>query len=231
MKKILSTAVLLAVASSASAAVYSGNGNNGFGGPVGNGSLTILDDGAGNLTVSNAPSVGGNVLVLYVDSIAGGVASTASLTDTVDGGRRATSGASAFPNVPTTQTIATFPTGFTADRAIVIGSGFSVGFDISNINSNFTFFSTGATSTATFNASELGLVGTPGQSFKFVGTLISETAFRSNESYGSIGVVASNPGFNDPITFQENLVYTFIPEPTTLGLVAAGATVLLRRRK
>ncbi len=226
MKKIIATLAVLAAASSASAAVFNGNGNTGFGGPVGTGSLTILDDGAGNLTVSNAASVGDNVLVLYIDSIADGVATTLPLADFVDGGRRATSGADT-----TTRSLVTFPTGFFADRAIVIGGGFSVGFDITNTNSNFAFFSTGGAPTAVFNASQLGLVGTPGQSFNFVGTLISESAFRSNEAYGVSDAGAANLGFDNPLTFSQSLTYTFVPEPATLGLLAAGALVALRRRK
>lgn len=225
MKKIIATLAVLAAASSASAAVYNGNGNTGFGGPVGNGVLTITDDGAGVITVSNSPAVSGNVLVLYIDSIAGGVADTSGLTDFVDGGRRATSGADT-----TTRSLVTFPSGFTADRAILI-AGFSVGFDITNTNSNFAFFSTGGASTAVFNASELGLAGTPGQSFNFVGTLISETAFRSNEAYGVSNAGAANLGFNDPLTFSQSLTYNFVPEPATLGMLAAGALVALRRRK
>src|SRR6266480_2121151 len=75
------------------AATYSGNGNTGFGGPIGQGSLTLTDDGT---TVSGTLTKGAggfnDVLVLYVDSVPGGFSDTSGFTDSGDGSRRAISG-------------------------------------------------------------------------------------------------------------------------------------------
>src|SRR2546430_3999637 len=87
------TVVLTAVWLSARAATYSGNGNSGFGGPIGQGSLTLTDDGT---TVSGTLTRGaGNfndALVLYVDSVPGGFSDTSGFNDGGDGLRRAISG-------------------------------------------------------------------------------------------------------------------------------------------
>jgi hypothetical protein len=96
-----------ALAAPAQGATYAGNGATGFGGPVGKGSLSVTDDGSGNITFtlntsSTHPSgLDGNNLVIYLSTGAPGLADTSSLTDdgdaggtamTVDNGREAISG-------------------------------------------------------------------------------------------------------------------------------------------
>src|SRR5256714_12827053 len=86
-------ASIFALCLSARAATYSGNGNSGFGGPIGQGSLTLTDDGT---TVSGTLTRGaGNfndALVLYVDSVPGGFSDTSGFNDGGGGLRSGLSG-------------------------------------------------------------------------------------------------------------------------------------------
>src|ERR1043165_198036 len=93
-------ALLVSLRLSASAATYSGNGNSGFGGPIGLGSLTLTDNGwpigLGSLTltdngttvfgqVNKGPNGFNDVLVIYLDSVIGGFSDTSGFAD--GGGR------------------------------------------------------------------------------------------------------------------------------------------------
>src|SRR5213593_2341397 len=80
---------------STSAATYSGNGNSGFGGPIGLGSLTLTDDGTTvSGTVNKGPNGFNDVLVIYIDSVGGGFSDTSGFADSGpgDGLRKAISG-------------------------------------------------------------------------------------------------------------------------------------------
>src|SRR6266478_4972155 len=87
---LMSGLFILAVAASVQAAVYPGNGNTGFGGPIGQGSLTLNDDGTTiSGTFSKGPNGFNDVLVLYIDTGANsGILGTANLTDSGDGLRK-----------------------------------------------------------------------------------------------------------------------------------------------
>src|SRR3989441_6739390 len=102
---------------STSAATYSGNGNSGFGGPIGLGSLTLTDDGTTvSGTVNRGPGNFNDVLVLYVDSVAGGFSDTSGFGDGADGLRRAISGFDGGGN----RSLMTF-SGMLPDYAIALG--------------------------------------------------------------------------------------------------------------
>src|SRR5438874_13188232 len=93
MKTFWNIFVASLVSLSSYAATYSGNGNSGFGGPIGLGSLTLTDDGTTvSGTVNKGPNGFNDVLVLYIDSAVGGFASTVGFADGADGLRRAISG-------------------------------------------------------------------------------------------------------------------------------------------
>ncbi len=89
--------------------------------------------------------------------------------------------------------------------------------------------------TVTFPLSDIGV--SAGGSFFFDGTLISTSAYRSNETIGpSItipdnGGDAPNAGFNGSTTFTGENVYTTtaVPEPISLGMVGLGAMTVLRQ--
>ena len=78
---LLLAAVLLLAAGPARAEQYHGNGNTGFGGAIGNGTLTLSDDGT---NISGTLTVGGSmddVLVLYIQTGPSGFTNTSGFND------------------------------------------------------------------------------------------------------------------------------------------------------
>lgn len=214
---------------------YPGNGASGFSGPVGNGTLTVTDDGAGNIDFSLTPGVSfsGNDLVLYLDTQSSGAASNLAFTDNGDGGRTAISGAN---NGKPSRSLVTFAPGFLADKAISVEPGVFGGlFDLSN-PSFFGFIASGNLAgtgsgpfTFSFSRAQLGLG--PTAPFSFEGTLISTDAYRSNETIGASITVPGDPvndlhnaGYNGTTTFlAANTFPALVPVPkpalATLGLL------------
>jgi len=230
MKKILLTTIAAAAfASAVSAQVvsnYPGNGSTGFGGAVGTGSLSLSNDSSGllNFSYTRGSSDFNNAIVLYFDSIGGGANDTAGYTDTADGLRRAISG---FDTVNGRSTL-TFGGGFGADFAIALNSGFAGLWNLTN-TANFTFLTsaalspTGTQTNATYNFSinvtDLGLIANSGQSFNFFSTYISESAFRSTETFGATYSGTPAQGWN-PFSAAGNNAFTTVPEPSTYALLA-----------
>ena len=233
---------LAGLASAAGATTYPGNGASGFGGPVGNGTLTVTDGGSGVINFSLSPGVSfsGNDLVIYIDSKPGGASDNSTFTDNGDGGRTAVSGYNAS-NTPPSRALVTFPVGFGADFALSIEPGVFGGlFDLSS-PSNFNFVSSAnlagaGTGPFTFSVTrtQLGLGAT--DPFNFVGTLISTSAYRSNETIGTSVTTpgtpgdAPNAGFTGTQTFA--VANTFaVPEPSALAVLALTAAAGLMRRR
>lgn len=213
MKKIYTLLMLLLPLSMIAQTNYSGNTGAGFGGSIGSSTLTVSDNATTvTFSIAAASSFSGNNVVFYIDNGAGGgYASTSTFTDVADAGRRTISG---FSNPD--RTTVNFPTGFKPQLAISVDYGFAGLFSLTN-PANFTFLNGGGlgvvgnTLTFTFLKSNLGLTGTSG--FKFFATLISPTAFRSNEAIGSAlpnGTAdgAGNYGFNQAINPATFAVYT-----------------------
>src|SRR5437762_1848965 len=110
-------ALVVCFSLSASAATYSGNGNSGFGGPIGLGSLTLTDNGTTvSGTVNKGPNGFNDVLVIYIDSVAGGFSDTSGFSDGADGLRKAISGFDGGGN----RSLLTF-SGMLPDYAIALG--------------------------------------------------------------------------------------------------------------
>src|SRR5438874_12940091 len=91
--KTLLICALAGYSITALAATYSGNGNSGFSGPIGLGSLTLTDNGTTvSGTVNKGPNGFNDVLVIYLDSVGGGFSDTSGFADGGDGLRKAISG-------------------------------------------------------------------------------------------------------------------------------------------
>jgi len=243
-KQLLATGVaLVSFGVSALAVTYSGNGNTGFGGPIGDGSLALTDDGTTlSGTITKGPNGFNDVFVIYIDSVAGGFSDTSGFADANDGLRKAISGFDGGGNRSTL----TFATGFSPDYAIALGpssdsfgglwslangGGNSLGFDSS---ANLSPTGTASASTYSFSISlaSIGLTPGLGQSFELFGTYISNTGYRSTEAL--LGNDTGTQGYN-PFTQTSFVTYTTIstPEPTAVALGASGlmTLLLLRRRR
>lgn len=195
---------------------YTGNGATSFSGYLGQGRLTVTRDKDGNLTFSLAPhggNLGGNGVALYIDSTPGGFADTSQFSDNGDPGHEIISGANTGTNPrinvghPPSRSLVIFPPGFKADYAISFEGKYVGLFKLAAGNDNSLVYLTGAGQTVTpytltIPGSQIRI--SPGQSFKFVGTLISAAnAYRSNETLGPTvqGSTGPIPGFNGSVTF------------------------------
>ncbi len=223
MKNLFTAAALVATALCAplaagaqTAHTYSGNGASGSSGYLGQGSLTVSRDGANNITFSLAPhggDLGGNGVALYIDSIPGGFADTSALSDNDDPGHEIVSGANtgSNPHINGTHTpsrsVVTFAPGFKADYALSFEGGFVGVFKLAAGKDNSLIYIMGAGQktapyAVTVPGAKIGV--SPGQSFKFVATMINGAgAYRSNETLGTItpGSTQPVPGFSGGVTF------------------------------
>ncbi|MFH1499421.1 MAG: hypothetical protein ABII82_16550 [Verrucomicrobiota bacterium] len=229
---------LAALTTAARSETFLGNGSTGFGGPVGNGSLTLTTDGTtlfGTISTPVSANTIGDELVIYIDSVGGGFTSTATFDDTDDILRRAMSG---FDG--TTRSTLEFAGSFAADYAIAIGPNRATfgGLWLLAETGAHTFVSsvnlTPTTGAGPYQFSlALDDIGAP-TSFAFATTYgnFGTDIFRSGEAYNSIsgagnpGAATATAGFN---------TFSVIPEPanyTTLASVAASIFVLgLGRRR
>lgn len=230
LQPVIGAALVLAATSlSLSAAItYTSNGNSGFGGVLS--SLDIDDDGTNITFTLNTGANLNDKFVLYIDSVAGGENNTGGYTDTGDDLRRAISG---FDGA--NRSTVNFPTGFGTDFAIALDGGFAGVWETVDAGSHgFITTANGAPGGASaspyvlsLTLADLGLAA--GDSFTFVGTYTSATAFRSDEAFGG-GIGAGNPG-QTPVTFSSSESYTTIPEPSATLLGGLGLLALLRRRR
>ncbi len=143
------------------------------------------------------------------------------------------------------QTVANFAAGFTADYAIALAPNVSFGglWQLQNnaahlykSSVNLSPAGNAGAASFTFSTSRSSIGLTTLETMKFVGTYISTTGFRSNETFGAITPTASNPGFSDPLTFTNFNTFTAVPEPSSMALLAivgigSGAWVRFRRSK
>jgi hypothetical protein len=228
----------------ATATAFNGNGNNGFGGAIGLGSLTLSNDGSRvSGTLTRGTGTFNNALVIYIDSVNGGFASTSGFSDNADGLRRAISG---FNNASQRSTM-TFDTNFRPDFAIALGpvsdnfgglwslatgGGNSLGF-LTSVNLTPSGSGTATNYSFSFNLATIGLTPGIGQSFKLFGTYISNTAFRSTEALA--GNVTGTQGYN---AFTQNGFGSYltltVPEPSSmvalLSLAAIGGGAFVKCR-
>ena len=207
-------AILLLAANPAKATNYAGNGSSSFGngGVVGNGTLTVTDDGT-NLTFrlqTPGGNFGGNALALYIDTGATGFADTSGFTDTGDGGRIAISGY----NGGSSRSTMTFASGFRPTYAIACDNGYASLFSLVNGGSHGWIAgasqSGGSTYTLTVAASQIGLTAGHTATIRVFGSLISESAWRSSEAIAGNDTTVFTDGYN-PFTQTAYGTYIFAP--------------------
>lgn len=219
MKRLLLPLLLLG-GSAMAQSTYTGNGKTGFGGQVGNGSLSVSDDGT-NVSFNFTPggTVNGNALVLYIDSKSGGFANTSTLNDRADGGRQSVSGVSASG-----RSVVNFPSGFEADYGVAWGDYGFVLFELAAGNNNSLIFREfiNSPTSASIPKSSLGITGAV--SFKLLGTYVSGDGYRSNEALvqdlGNGTEGGGNFGWN-PVTFTAFNSYPSVPLNVTLKQFSA----------
>lgn len=225
MNKCFSLAALAAAAMLISttpvrATNFAGNGNTGFGGTIGNGILTLTDDGTninGHLTFGGAFN---DTLVIYVDTGAsGGFTTTTNFADTGDGTRKAISGY----NGGSQRSVLTFTNGFTPKFALGISSGFGGLWSLANGGANSLPFVTSlnynnGTGNFSVPATSLGLTNGQAATIKIFGTYISSTAFRSTEAICGNIFTAFTQGYN-PFSQTAFATYNFsTPPPPTYAV-------------
>jgi len=190
----LMVAGLLATVFPAGAANYVGNGVvGGFQGVIGNGVLSLTDDGtnfSGSLTVGNPMS---DALVIYIDTgAAGGFSTTTNFSDQTDGNHVAIAGVLSGSG----RSVMTFTNGFNPLYAMSLiptpPANFGGIWKLANGgNGSFTYMtSVGLSPTGTnigpftfsFPASAIGLTANVSTNIKIFGTYISKTGYRSGEA-------------------------------------------------
>ena len=242
-RNLLAATALLALNFTASAlTTYNGNGDTGFGGPIGQGSLTLSDDGTTVTgTFTKGPNNFNDDLVIYIQSGAGGTfTDTSGFADANDGSRKAISGFDGGAN----RSLLTFASGFLPNYAISLGpadNSFGGLWQLANGGNNSLPFvssvnlsplnNSSATYTFSFNLSSIGITG--GQSFELFGTYISNTGYRSTEAIA--GNDTGTQGWN-PFTQSSFATYTTqpVPEPSTVALGTLGGLMAFwafKRRK
>lgn len=199
---------------------YAGNGNTGFGGTIGNGILTLTDDGTninGHLTFGGGFN---NTLVIYVDTGAsGGFTTTTNFADTGDGTRKAISGY----NGGSQRSVMTFTNGFTPKFAVGISSGFGGLWQLANGGNNSLPFVTSVNynngnGNFSIPATSLGLTNGQAANIRIFGTYISDSGYRSTEAIGGNDSTAFGQGWN-PFVQTAFATYAFsTPPPPTYAV-------------
>ena len=216
----LAAAAMLISTTPVRATNYAGNGNTGFGGTIGNGILTLMDDGTninGHLTFGNSFN---DTLVLYVDTGAsGGFSTTTNFADTGDGTRKAISGY----NGGSQRSVLAFTNGFTPKFALGISSGFGGLWSLANGGANSLPFVTSlgynnGSGNFSIPATSLGLTNGQAATIKIFGTYISGTAYRSTEAVCGNVSTAFGQGYN-PFAQTAFATYAFsAPPPPTYAV-------------
>jgi hypothetical protein len=218
---------------------------SGFGSMIGAGRTLRTNVNGGNLFfgLEGSGLTGTNVAVIYLDTRAGGIASTSGLTDLGDPGRAAISGR-ATSNANTQATL-NFGSDFRPDFALAFqaGNGSSGGFIglfeiVSGGRHNFIGVAAQApvsagSMEASVSLSNLGITLPGVATVRYMMTLLNaENAFRSNEFQGVGSSPSDNIGQNT-FTFGQNQFaqITIIPNPVAALAAAPVLGLLIARRR
>ena len=181
--------MLLLVARPSRAETYHGNGETGFGGAIGNSTLTLSDDGT---NISGTLTVGGSmndVLVLYLQTGTGGWTNTSGFNDQGAGCRQAISGVSAAG-----RSLLTFASGFQPNYAIALApaaAGTGGLWQLANGGNNSLVYLTNVNLaplnnsgpyTFSFPAALIGMISGVRATIQVFGTYIRTDGYRSTEA-------------------------------------------------
>ncbi|HSY16912.1 MAG TPA: hypothetical protein VK815_01195 [Candidatus Acidoferrales bacterium] len=222
----LAAAAMLSISPTAKATNYAGNGSTDFGGAVGNGVLTVSDDHT-NITVNLQRGSSGNLdnlLVIYIDTGAGGPTDTSGFTSAGGDEQRAISGFDGGGN----RSLLTFTNGFTPHYAVAIKSDYMDLWALTNTGNFNIIAGTGqggdnsGNFTLTFQSSQIGLAPNVTSNIRILGTFISNTGYRSREAIAGNVVGGASNGWH-PFTNTAFATYTF--SPTVVPTYAVTFTV------
>jgi hypothetical protein len=248
----LLASLLIIAACPAHATTYPGNGNSNFGGNLGEGSLTVTNDGSGGLdfafaldgTSSLSPSASpNNSIVIYIDNSTGGGigTSTSGMNDTSNGATVAISeyGGTGdqstlnFGGLMNPQYGISLSDNNAIDYKLVDGGSltFTDNADVGTTSGNGETYSiSGNTWSVDLPAVDFGLSSFSGNTVKFVAIEVSQTGYSSNEATGSL---TGNNGYGNTQTMTSVNTFTAasVPEGSSTALLGcgAGALVLLCR--
>ena len=211
---------------------YRGNGDTGFDGAIGNGTLTLSDDGTNILGTLNVGGSMNDVLVLYIQSGPGGFTNTSGLNDQSDSCRQAISGVSASG-----RSLLTFASGFQPNYAIALaptaaetGGFWQLANGGSNSlvylgSANLTPLNNNGPYTFSFPAALIGMIPGVRSTMQVFGTYVSTNGYRSTEAIA--GNLSGVQGWN-PFTQTAYVSYTFDASAVfvklSLGVWAQGAS-------
>jgi len=245
---------------SAKSSTYNGNGNTGFGGAVGDGSLQVSDDGSGGFdftfTLGNsAVNMGGNDLVIYLDNGTGGGigTDTSGMTDAADGARSpvseyTTTGDSGGAGRSTLNFGGLMNPQFAVDLSISgagnnggnsdifhLENGGSMGF-VDNAVANSSASSNGETYTVANGVMSVDIPAVDFGLSSFSGDTLKFAALEVSETgyssnEGTMGVTG-NFGWGNTQTMTSVDTFTVaVPEPSAVGLVLCGGVAALLMRR
>jgi|GEM_PF-1225315 len=192
MKKIYSLFLLFMSAFAFGQSNYPGNGNESFGGPVGKGSLDILDDGTIITFKFNKGTNNFNdALVIYIDAKTGGFTTTSSFTDKSDGLRSAISGFGTEKGADVRSSLTWSSANFIPDYAVAFSKDFAGVWELKSgaehtfiASANLTPSESASSPLYTFTVDKAAFIIAGSPAFKFFATYTSQSAFRSTEAIG-----------------------------------------------
>lgn len=252
MKKTFLALSMILTATVSPAATFVGNGESGFGGVLGTGSISVTDDGSNlNFTFTKGSGSFSDFLVLYFD--APSTPSGATILDTSGEAGDNFSGRRAIANEYGSG-ISAMPSSFTASHAFALRTNgsesnhlFSIASNSDNMNTlgfvnTYSVSNFGSTTASSYSwsipFSALGLTQSVSatDTIKFFATYLNpldggNATYRSNEALSGEAMGGSNIGYND-YSFGTSFSYTVTPEPSRALFAGLGlAAICLRRRR
>jgi hypothetical protein len=230
--RLLSVVIPLLLLNRTPAAVYYGNNDTTAGGVVGQGSVSFTSDSTtlyGNFT--KGPDLFGESLVFWIDSTAGGLHDTTSITDNGSYAVRCVSGRSGIN--PQNKSSVVFAGDFYADYAVVVngyqnyGAVFRLNSDgsvqrLADVTTSPSSIDTASAYQFSVAWSNLGQPGTGDHSARFESTYITKQGALYFESFEQLtGTLSATPGYGTA-TFGTYDIFP-VPEPIHLALAAFGA--------